>query len=349
MDLQSGSPFFRLPRELRDQIYITLFTSTRLTFGERSLDRIGRQRMKPAPNSLALLRSCRRVHEETKSLWLRHVLFSFENAEHMMDKLSPLPESTLAQIRFARTGGRPVMMTPPGEDDDVYYRVPFVLKLLPGLRLDTLTVLADTGPEVAYETLDMFVKHGHGWKELHFISHSSSVLAFASDTLYRRKLQPGAWHEALLRRDGRNSGASVVIYRSTHPGVRGSVLNQGSRRPFSQTVSPREQLRLFGETADQELLGPGEKTKEVLIVVKRGRGSDLSDVGSPPYSWDDPREWANGKKWATIRQECIDYMLSWDDDLDDLDGLFSSSDEGEAEADIYDDPEEYIFPPFLEP
>ncbi|KAK2813975.1 hypothetical protein FQN50_000379 [Emmonsiellopsis sp. PD_5] len=306
------------------------------------------RRMKPAPNSLALLRSCRWIHNEAKSLWLGNVLFSFENVDDLMDKLSPLPESTLAQIRFARTGGRAVGMIPPENDYyDVHYRVPFVLKFLPGLRLDTLTVLAYTGPEVAYQTLGMFVEHGHGWKELHYISYNSSVLAFAPDLeppFYRRELQPGTWHEALLRRDGRGSGASVVIYRSTRPGVRGSVLNPRSRQPFNQTVSSREQLRRFGETADRELLAPDEKTKEVLIVVKRGRDADISDVGSPPYSLEDPREWASEKKWAEIKQEYVEYTFG----IDDSDELFSSSDEGESEADSYDDPEEYIFPPFIE-
>ncbi|PGH29360.1 hypothetical protein GX50_07884 [[Emmonsia] crescens] len=349
MDPQLASPIFRLPRELRDQIYITLFSSTRLTFGERTLGRIESQRMKPAPNSLAILRSCRRIHEEAKALWLGHVLFNFEHAEDLMDKLSPLSEAILSQIRFVRTGGRPVMFSFPGEDYDVYYRVPFILKLLPGLRLDTLTVLADTGPEVAYQTLEMFIQHGHGWKELHFICHTSSVLAYSDESShgpssYRREPQPGAWHETLLRRDGRDSGASVVIYRSTCPGVPGSVLNPDSRQPFSQIVSSREQLAKFGEMADQRLYTGNEKKKEVLIVAKRGRGADISDVGTSPYSADDPRDWgANEKTWAQIRHEFIDYKPSWMEDLDDE--LLSDSGNEEAEADVYSDPNEYVVPP----
>lgn len=63
-----------------------------------------------------------------------------------MDKLSALPRKTLSSIHHTRTGGSAVRITPPDAEDDVYFRVPFVLNLLLGLRLDSLTVLGDTIP-----------------------------------------------------------------------------------------------------------------------------------------------------------------------------------------------------------
>jgi hypothetical protein len=71
-------------------------------------------------------------------------LFSFETPEDMLDKLSPLPSATLSKIRHVRTGGRPLMLLPIEDDDEVYYRLVWVLKLLPALRLDKLTVLGSS-------------------------------------------------------------------------------------------------------------------------------------------------------------------------------------------------------------
>jgi len=351
MDPQSSSPLFCLPRELRDHVYTTLFSSTRLTFGKRTLSRIETQRMKPAANSLAILRSCRRVYEEAKDLWLGNVLFNFEHTEDLMDKLSALPGKTLFAIRHVRTGGRPIMMMPPGDDDDVYYRVPYVLKLLPGLRLDSLTVLGDTSPEVAYQTIEFFINYGHGWKELRFITHSSELLAFKvvndilGPPLYQREPQPRAWNEAILRRDGRDSGASVMVYRSTRLDS-GSVLKPSTRQPFNQNVTSPEALQNFAKKADQELLSDGEKGKGLLIVVKRGRDADISNVGKIQLNGFDLREWTNGMPWAQIRKECIDYLLRTSDD-----GFSDSSvmsDEEDIETDVYDDPDEYQFPSHLE-
>src|SRR2546429_1002562 len=187
----------QLPRELRDQIYTCLFASTRITFGERN-SRITTKTMKPAPNSLAILRTCRQINQEAGALWLNHVLFNFENPEDLLDKLSTLPSTTLSQIRHVRTGGRPLMLQPIGDDDDVYYRLVWALKLLPGLRLNTLTVLGSSGGEIAYDTLEGLIKYGNGWKELHFITPNSTMLGFAKVVMfmadpYWRKPQPSTW------------------------------------------------------------------------------------------------------------------------------------------------------------
>lgn len=115
-----------------------------------------------------------------------NVLFNFVNTIDLMDKLSALPRKTLFAIRHVQTGGKPVMITTPDAEHATYYRVPFVLNLLLGLRLDSLTVLGRTIPEVAYQTIEFFIKYGHGWKELRFITHSSAVLAFENHGRFHR-------------------------------------------------------------------------------------------------------------------------------------------------------------------
>lgn len=100
MDPQTSSPLFRLPGELRNQIFQNLFASTRLTFGKVLRSEIC---MKPAVNSLTILRSCRRIYSEASSLWLERVLFNFEDIITLIDKLSALPLEKLQQIRNVRS------------------------------------------------------------------------------------------------------------------------------------------------------------------------------------------------------------------------------------------------------
>jgi hypothetical protein len=177
--------FLQIPRELRDKIYSCLFASTRITFGERYTSRITTKTMKPAPNALAILRTCRQINQEAEPLWLDHVLFNFENPEDVLDKLSTLPSITLSQICHVRTSGRPLMLRPIGDEDDAYYRLVWALKLLPGLRLDKLTVLGPSSGEVAYDTLEGLIKYRNGWRELHFITPNSTMLWLRLDGYVR--------------------------------------------------------------------------------------------------------------------------------------------------------------------
>ncbi|ODH12899.1 hypothetical protein ACO22_07805 [Paracoccidioides brasiliensis] len=177
-------------------------------------------------------------------------------------------------------------------DEAVRYEVPMILKLLPRLRLDTLTIIADAEPEFAYFTLEMFLSEGHGWKTLRFITPMSSIFSFdplppphalSDEVWFQRKSQPMAWHESLLLRDGLDSGASVVIYRSTCPGVPGSVLDPSRRERFGQTAPCPEPLEKFGTTENEGLLADNERLRETLTIVKRGRSADISDVGGLPF------------------------------------------------------------------
>jgi hypothetical protein len=270
--------------------------------------------MEPAPNALAILRTCRQINQEAEPLWLSQVLFSFENPEDLLDKLSALAPTTLSQIRHVRTGGRPVMLQPIGDDDDVYYRLVWVLKLLPGLQLDKLTVLGLSLGEIAYDTLEGLVKHGTGWRELHFITPNSAMLGFGRKDMfmadpYWRRPQPSTWNEILFQRDGVNSGASVAVYRSTQSDVPGAVTNPHTRQIFEQKVSSLENLENFGVMEDEELLAETEKGKELLVIVKRGRSANIVERDGPPYeSEEDIRQWAQGMTWAEIRHQCIDFI-----------------------------------------
>lgn len=258
----------QLPRELRDQIYTCLFTSTRLTFGERVISHINNhiktKTMKPTPNALAILRTCRQINQESGPLWLGQVLFGFENPEDLLDKLSALAPTVFSQIRHVRTSGRPMSLPPIRDGGDVCYRLVWVLKLLPGLQLDKLTVLGlSTGP-TDYDTVEGLVKHGTGWREVHFVTPNSTMLGFGRTDISVscpcwRKPQPSTWNEILFRRDGANSRASVTVYRSTQSDVLGAVTSPRTRQIFEQKVSSLENLENFCMMEDKDLVGEKRK------------------------------------------------------------------------------------------
>jgi hypothetical protein len=271
----------------------------------------------------------------------------------MLDKLANIPAPTRALIRYARVSGDPLMLS--WEEDDVYYRTSQALKLLPGLALDRLTVLGTRGPEVRYETLDMLVRHGTGWRELHYLSHNSTFLAYEHDWFgaagdpderrYLRVPQPAGWQRTLDARDGAASGASVFIYRATVPRLPCAVLNPATRAAFAQTLSADRDLLTFGTEQDAALMAPGEREKEVLVVIRRGRGVDYVEKEGSPYLVDgDIRTDMPGKTWKDIKA-AQDKLFHDDDDDDDY---FSDDEEIEADppmVDQYIHVDDYVWPP----
>jgi hypothetical protein len=307
---QAQSIFLQLPRELRDQIYDYVLASTRITFGRR-----GDNVVVPRPHALAILRVCRQIHHETHSLWISRILFSFEDTATLLNKLTGLPQGILPQIKNLRMSGRALFLAPGTfVHRREYYSHAWALKFLPELSLDRLTVLGVKDGRENYNVLDDLVKYGHGWRELYFIAHSS-MLGFArlemnasTGTPLQRKPQPSHWNEVLRRQDGADSQCSVTIYRSvTANSAPGSVMDPKRREIFEQDDSTEEedptQVAPFGRDEDENLMAEGEAEKEILVIVKRRRDTDISGLDKTPYKGADMRQWANGKAWRKIKQE----------------------------------------------
>ncbi|KAK7018395.1 hypothetical protein R3P38DRAFT_2982546 [Favolaschia claudopus] len=350
--IQLGSLFLcLLPREMRDEIYSHLLLSTRLVSGERAHGRIDRRRIGSVPHALAILRTCRQVHAEIGRTWLQQILFSFETPEAMLNKLANIPLATRALIRHVRVSGDPLMLSWP--EDSVYYRTHQVLKLLPGLALERLTVLAGRVPEVSYQTLDKLVRHSAGWKELRFLAFNSVFLGYKDEPLgfggldedmYLRVPQPAAWQDVLDKRDGAGSGASVVIYRATSKQPCSVLLQPSSRAVFAQTLPAGKNLKTFGKMEDSKLMSPGERQKEVLVVVKRGDGVDYAEKeGSPYLASGDIREDMEGQTWKQFK---ADQDRRFHDDDDDLfSDLLEDEEDEPVEVEKYGHVDEYVWPP----
>lgn len=350
---QTGSLLFqRLPQEIRDHIWTQLFYSTRFTCGERPTSRIRSVKIKPAPNGLALLRTCRRAQLEIGDSWLRHVLFCFEDIEAMLDKLSVLSVDTLSKLRHMRVSGDTLMLSYP--DDDAFYRLVSALKLLPGRQLDQLTVLGGHGIQVRYDSLGSLIRDSKGWKTLRYICHSSAMLGFPSehDTShpmanweaqpeYWRKPQPTHWQTVMVGRDGAASNPSVTVYRAKVPGLYGSILDPSRRVKFEQKPHHGQDLRADVFPADPELMTGDEQKKELMVVVKRGSGVNYEEKKDSPFIQFDIRRDLPEMTWKQIRALCIDDQFDGEDEEEGW--PHSDKEDDPLEADVYKDVDEYIW------
>ncbi|KAH0565849.1 hypothetical protein GP486_000746 [Trichoglossum hirsutum] len=327
----------RLPREIRDLIWECLFISTTLTSGDRHVSRISTYRVKPNPNSLAILRTCQQIHRETKDLWLKLVLFDFTHIEFLLDKFSPLPLPVLSQIRRTRVSSRPLMLSPPDCDDDIYYRLDSAFALVPGLQLKTLEVDATVESDmVVYDTISRLVERGSGWRELQVFIPNSKVLAYKVDPdeffgfpEYRRTPQPDGWTRALRRRDGQNSASEVKIYRTRQPNADpGAVYDPSMRETFTQKPQANS---TFGLEEDAFLISEQELGNQMLVVVKRAPDAeiveDIERQNAQEYDGEDIRQWAGNMTWDEIRKASMS-LFDDDESFEEGDG---SSEEGNSE------------------
>ncbi|KAK5996552.1 hypothetical protein PT974_01888 [Cladobotryum mycophilum] len=311
---QERSLLMKLPRELRDEIYYYVFFSILFFSGKRGMDPINCEPTVPDPNALSLLRSCRQVYFEVGKSWLGQVEFCFENMEAMLDKLANISLEMRSMIRYVRVSGKHLLLRLP--ETVPSYHISQSLKLLSGMKLDRLTVVGSYVCDYSYETLEFLINYSDGWKELYYISWDSCFLGYASTVkidwlsqgsldgnTYLRVPQPAGWQENLENRDGADSGSSVTIYRSRQPSVRpGSVMyDRHTRTEFTQNLSPEQDAGTYGLTEDPQLMAPGEREKEVLVVVKRGSGVDYEEKQDSPYHpYDDFRKRFPGKGWREI-------------------------------------------------
>ncbi|KAJ5116956.1 hypothetical protein N7456_001304 [Penicillium angulare] len=185
----------------------------------------------------------------------------------------------------------------------------WVLKSLPGLRLNTLTVLGSTHGPTSYMDLQELVRVGNGWRNLHFIAPNSKIFGFPAGGFHNeepicREPQPGLWDTWVsLCRDGPNSGGSVTIYQSTQSNSPGSVFQTDTRKILKQRSNRRKRGK-FGLSEDMSLMSESEVNKEILVIVNRGRNANIKEKDEPPYFLSDIRSW--GMTWPEICRERLD-------------------------------------------
>ncbi|KAI9734263.1 MAG: hypothetical protein M1834_002367 [Cirrosporium novae-zelandiae] len=316
-----NSKLLHLPYELRDLIWDFLFSSTTLKWGEIFSDRITSVHVQPAPNSLAVLQTCRQIHNETRDLWLKLVLFEFTHVVFLLDKFAPLPLSVLSRIRRARVGSAPLMLLPPDYDDDVFYRLGNVLTMVPGMQLDTLEV--DGSPsfeseggdnlardQVLYSTITSLIGRSNGWNTLRVFIPRSTTLgwkceqALIGEPYYKRAPQPASWNRILEERDGKDSVASVKIYRAKTVDNPADYFEGLTFESFKQEESKGCGFE-YAAKEDPFLMSSKERGKNMLIVARRGKKANIVEtIGDSTREYDvyDIREWAGDMPWAEVKR-----------------------------------------------
>lgn len=138
--------------------------------------------IKPSSLSLALLRTCRRIRHEIGDRWMNMVLFDFDDTVSMLDKLTTLPATIISKLRHMRVGISPTELNwylVRLNRVMVNYSLTSTLKLVPSLRLDTLTVVSYTDGYMEYNALERLVQDSTGWRELRFSSRDSKILGYS--------------------------------------------------------------------------------------------------------------------------------------------------------------------------
>ncbi|CAM6123061.1 unnamed protein product [Calypogeia fissa] len=220
----------------------------------------------------------------------------FESTEAMLDHLTTLPASEIAQIRHIHVKSFPFpLYTHEKRISSTTYDMSETLALFPGLALDLLTVedpyhdpdvndgWGDMGTYFDIETL---IK-SKGWKELHYTSPTTEFMSSLNDPYNSRRPQPEGWDKLLKDRDGENSGAEVKMFVAKESGGKGLAadLQKGMvyefvpRKPLAEVVHQLPDGPRGAMVTDFDVDNVGIDSREVLLVAKRGTDADYVQDG----------------------------------------------------------------------
>jgi hypothetical protein len=289
----------KIPPEIRLKIYEQVFRSTRITHGvvENPSDTdVVSTYTKPCPNALALLRVCRLFNREIDRTWISQVYFNFLEFWTMLAKLRPLSPDIRAKIRHIRLLSHSWGLQP---DTPIFFNPIPAFGLLFELRLETLTVVGNPHKAVNINKsanlvlLNLIVASSQGWKKLFFMCEESQMHAGGPvpTWLTPKLLQGHALHlqNALKRRDGRDSGASVTLYRGTS-GVREWMnTDQRAENAIGASKDGKSQNTAAAQDAGGTpdlVLPPGGQQGNVVFLITRGDHVDYT-VTSPETDLED--------------------------------------------------------------
>ncbi|KAM3080422.1 hypothetical protein ACMFMG_005377 [Clarireedia jacksonii] len=284
---------FTIPLEILSMILEQFFCSTEPI-------RIG------FPNPVAsqrtpILRTCRKIHSEASRL-LSPSLFTYHFAStcRMVDELINMPQSTISQLRNIRVKG---YSFPLHTNEEYYttYDCAYTLPLFPGLQLDRLIIedtYHDEGDDggwsdgASYYDVCSLIE-SDGWKEIWYVSPTTSFLTGTRSATTLEAAQPQAWDKKIKQRDGEDSGAECKLHIAKEAGKVGGAENESTREGW-QVAAPST---TWGAVRPK---GDGIDDREVLVVVKRARNAKYVNDGSKldpdikrlfdELSWDEIKE-----------------------------------------------------------
>ncbi|KAI1177914.1 hypothetical protein F4777DRAFT_153000 [Nemania sp. FL0916] len=270
MNSQPQSLFFGLlPTEIRQKTYSFVFLQTRLSFIHQWEPlRPGITRTRPTPNSLALLRVCRKMSHDIEKRWMDDVLFHYGSAREMLHHLSRLPDDTLSRIRHLRVcdlstdfaHGPPIVIQGVGhlQERVSVNNIPAALKSLVGLKLKRLTVLGNWDYIGQHKMIESLIVEGNGWREFKYIGPSPSAHELPR---YCPEFNESRWQSLLDKRDGPSPERFVLVAAAERSGpvpyIRKCLRKWGEterEKAFTRPITPRN-----------------IRTGELLVIVIRGK------------------------------------------------------------------------------
>ncbi|TFK71879.1 hypothetical protein BDN72DRAFT_400757 [Pluteus cervinus] len=311
-------PFLSFPTELRLKIYGYYL--------RQSIIRIPGPTI---PNTLSLLSTCRIVSEEASPQVLSTVTFSIWSTKDLIHFFGSLTKEQLGSLRHVAVWGSTFGLCTHYPDDMTAQGLPFihVFNYFPGLRLDTITIRDGYhGPLVeelgwgdlaAFRELEQLILHGHGWRELRYLSPNKAFLNKNASN------QPKDWDDVAKKRDGEESGASVRILVGKrlvpytpvggHQPVgsfwgRPTPWTPPSWECVDEEIPWREED--FHEFTHDRVIPPStdsanNEQRPVVVIVRRGDGTDIAAgtdaVGSSVRTLLERVEWKEMKEKGVLR------------------------------------------------
>ncbi|EEU38720.1 uncharacterized protein NECHADRAFT_83142 [Fusarium vanettenii 77-13-4] len=313
---QQESIMFRLPQELRLEIYSHLFSSTSLQWTVRKTEQASGPKSTPL-QTLALVRACRRIRDEISDSWISQIHLTFKTPEAMLDVLTELPVSTLSKIRHVQVTAKPVLTeSPPRRDIFCSYFLGSMFKLLPGLRLDTLTVHGTNTVLMCinYLILNHLISGSCGWKELYYITRESAMIGSTIEGIMNRP-QPENWQRIMNERDGDETKPTVIIYRPNQCVVSSVILDHDACAVWERDMPSNWLDELPVDTEEEKtLFKDEERGEEMMVVVKRGFSVDYEETEGSPLLEDDIRRDGPGMTWKEIQgidMEAPEFLVRW--------------------------------------
>ncbi|KAK7980359.1 1-phosphatidylinositol 4-5-bisphosphate phosphodiesterase 1 [Apiospora arundinis] len=272
-----GGILYRLPQEMRDEVYAYVFGSTRLWFGAPCR---GLPARRSERHSLALLRVCRRIRAEIGNSWVKYILLHFDAPEIMLQKLLTIP-APIDLVRYIRVAGLlgtlPNSRSPLAMSHQPHLFIHEFMRVLEGLQLAELTVIANTGHLThEYQAVEFLLRTSNGWKRLvvwFWASHLLDTNPVASpdwywfayryglEDHYRGEL-PRAFRSVLRHRDGAHTRPMVHMIQG----------DPGDVPSMAIESITNAQLRALYQQRSQTPLSVLASHRQLVIIAERGRG-----------------------------------------------------------------------------
>ncbi|KAL9052684.1 MAG: hypothetical protein Q9162_005243 [Coniocarpon cinnabarinum] len=257
--------FLDLPYELRLDVYTAHYESITLKcIDHKPVDRPKFDPWSTAKSpKLALQQTCRQIHSEVGELWLTLVQFDFLSTRSMLDRLASLSIQRRRLIRKIKIPGQGTTFRVP-----LLKRIslPVCLELLPGLRLDVLTVdcrrVHGSWSGHLWAKMHPLICKTQGWARLRLLP-STQMLECVADS--ERYSSPPSF---IVFTPGRGIANDALVHVGL---IEDQYATPTDLQLFRYGALPERILESIRETLDQpgKWGSPRKKTKEVVIEAQR--------------------------------------------------------------------------------